>query len=153
MCTRIASSLVLLVLVFVGCFRTGAPVGAAPAAITSEEARTALLRLDSLRVITGNDNDPIFKDLKAGAVVQKDSTTRIGRFIRCDLQAKTWQMHISAPEEHFVAEAEGVFERQADGSWLAITKRSLYLLKGRPEPLQMTAAAKGGARVTLCIWP
>jgi hypothetical protein len=123
--TRIASSLVLLVLVFAGCSRTGASADVAQEAITSEEARTALLRLDSLRVITGNVNDPIFKEIKAGAVVQEDSTTWIGHFIRCDLQAKTWRMSISAPKMHLDAEAEGVVERQADGSWLAATKRSL----------------------------
>ena len=94
-------------------------------AITPEQARAALLKLGSLRMITGGVDDPIFLDLKSGAVVQtEDSVVTIGRYFFCNLKEKTWRMSVSNPRIHFFAGANGRFERQSDGTWRAIRKTS-----------------------------
>lgn len=98
------------------------------AKISAGEARESLLKLKSLRVISGDDNDPVFKDLKTGAIVETETgEIRIGNFIRCDLKKKTWRMHIGVPSmlgRPFAAGAEGIFERQPDGTWAAVEKES-----------------------------
>jgi hypothetical protein len=92
--------------------------------ITPEQARAALLRLHSLRVLTGGEDDPILLDLKSGAIAQTDgSSVTIGRFCSCNLKEKTWQMAFSngrAGRAHFSWGANGRFELQSDGTWLAI---------------------------------
>jgi hypothetical protein len=88
--------------------------------ITPEEARAALLKLKSIRVITGGEDDPIYLDLKTGAIEWTgESTLAIGRFFSCNLKENTWEMTISSPSIHFHATAKGKFERQADGTWSA----------------------------------
>jgi len=89
--------------------------------ITPEQARAALLKLGSLRVITGGEDDPIVLDLKSGVVARtNDSVVNIGRFFSCNLKEKTWQMNVSNPGMHFAAGANGNFEFQSDGTWRAI---------------------------------
>jgi hypothetical protein len=92
--------------------------------ITPEQARAALLKLRSLRVLTGGEDDPIFLDLKSGAIARTGGTSvTIGRFFSCDLKKKTWQMAVGngrTGKAHFSAGANGRFELQSDGTWLAI---------------------------------
>ena len=64
--------------------------------LTPEQARAALLKLRSWRVLTGREDDPIFLDLKSGAVARTDgSRVTIGKFFSCDLKERTWQMAFS----------------------------------------------------------
>ena len=66
--------------------------------ITPDLARAALLELESIRVFTGDDTDPIFLDLQSGTVTWLDeSTVTIGRFMTCNLEEGTWDMTIFAP--------------------------------------------------------
>ena len=89
--------------------------------ITADQARAALLKLDELRMIRGNENDPIYLDLKSGPIVAgADSKFEIGRFVTCDLEANTWRMEIANPAIRFFAFATGTFERQRDGVWRAV---------------------------------
>ena len=105
----------ILVAVAAGCS------GQAKQEITAEEARAALLNLRSIRVITGGKDDPIYVDLTTGSVARvSDSTVTIGKFITCNLKENTWEMSAAAPDIHFFAHSKGRFERQADGTWLAI---------------------------------
>jgi hypothetical protein len=97
----------------------------APQQITPEEARAALLKLKSLRVITGGEDDPIYVDLKTGAIAWIDeSTIDIGKFISCNLKENTWRMGVGNPAMRFAAHAEGRFERGAFGTWRAIQAKS-----------------------------
>ena len=89
--------------------------------ITPEQAREALLKLDSLRVLTGGVDDPIAVDLRTGAIARaNDGAVTIGRLFSCKLQQKTWFMVVSNPSRHFRAGASGKFEFQSDGTWRAI---------------------------------
>jgi hypothetical protein len=93
--------------------------------ITPEQARAALLKLPSIRVITGGEDDPNVLDLKSGAVARTDdSVVTIGRFFSCDLKKKTWEMHVSNPRAHFAAGGKGYFEFQSDGTWRAMETES-----------------------------
>jgi hypothetical protein len=119
----LAGSLVLLLLVgAAGCLRTVDPEALTePPQITAEEARAALLKLESIRVISGKENDPVYVDLKSGAITRvSDSKVEIGSFISCNLKENTWEMSIGNPEIHFHARASGTFERQPNGTWRAI---------------------------------
>jgi hypothetical protein len=117
----ICASLILLVIA-----ATAAYLGKkhADTAITPEQARSALLKLRSLRVLTGGEDDPIAVDLRSGAIAWTDgSSVTIGRFFSCNLKEKTWQMAVSngrTGRGHFSAGANGRFEPQSDGTWLAI---------------------------------
>ena len=89
--------------------------------ITPEQARTALAALESLRVITGDEDDPIFVNLKTGEIRWIDeSTFTIGKFIFCNLKANTWHMSVANEAAHFFAAMEGKFERHSDGVWRAV---------------------------------
>jgi hypothetical protein len=89
--------------------------------ITAEQARAALLNLESIRVLTGGEDDPIFVDLQTGTIAwTNESTVKIGRFISCNLKDNTWQMTVGNPRIHFHADANGIFERESDGTWRAI---------------------------------
>jgi hypothetical protein len=89
--------------------------------ITPEQARTALLKLKSIRVLTGGEDDPIFVDLKTGAIAwTSESTVTIGKFISCNLTERTWRMGVANPDAQFFANAHGRFECHADGTWQAI---------------------------------
>jgi hypothetical protein len=92
--------------------------------ITPEQARAALLKLGSLRVITGGEEDPIALDLKSGAIAWTDgSNVTIGRFFSCNLKEKTWHMAVDngrTGRMHFKAGANGKFEFQSDGTWRAM---------------------------------
>jgi hypothetical protein len=91
--------------------------------ITPEQARAALLKLASVRVITGGEDDPIVLDLKSGAVARtNDSVVTIGRFFSCNLKEKTWRMSVGDPSWHFAAGANGNFEFRSDGTWRAIQR-------------------------------
>jgi hypothetical protein len=96
-----------------------------PPEISPEQARAALLRLGSLRVITGGDDDPIALDLKSGAVARTNgSVVTIGRFFSCNLKETTWEMSVSNRGLRFAAGAKGKFIFQWDGTWLAIETSS-----------------------------
>jgi hypothetical protein len=89
--------------------------------ITAEEARAALLKCPDIRVIRSGEDDPIFVDLKSGAIVQTNSTNvRIGKFVTCNLKNKLWKFGVSNPSMHFSAHVDGRFELQPDGTWRAI---------------------------------
>jgi hypothetical protein len=89
--------------------------------ITPEQARAALLELKSIRVITGDEDDPILKDLRSATIARtNESRITIGRFISCNLKERTWQMSVGNPEIHFHATINGNFEPQSDGTWRAI---------------------------------
>jgi hypothetical protein len=89
--------------------------------ITAEQARAALLQLRDIRVITGGEDDPIFRDLKTSPITRADdSRVTIGKFISCNLKENTWRMELHNDAIHFHAKANGRFERQLDGSWKAI---------------------------------
>src|SRR5262245_54678278 len=83
------------------------------AAITPEQARAALLKLGSLRVVTGGEDDPIAVDLRSGVIAWTDgSNVTIGRFFSCNLQEKTWRMGVTNGRTgrlHFSAGANGRF--------------------------------------------
>ena len=96
-----------------------------PPEISPEQARAALLRLGSLRVITGGEDDPIALDLKSGSVVRTNgSVVNIGRYFSCDLKEKTWEMRVSNRGLRFAAGAKGKFFFQWDGTWLAVETSS-----------------------------
>jgi hypothetical protein len=96
-----------------------------PPEISPEQARSALLRLGSLRVITGGEDDPIALDLKSVAVARTNgSVVTIGRFFSCNLKEKTWEMSVSNRSLRFAAGAKGKFIFQWDGTWLAIETSS-----------------------------
>lgn len=89
--------------------------------IKPEAARRALMKLKSLRVISSNEDDPIYVDLKTAEIQWIDDTSiRIGRFIVCDLKTNTWQMSISNSNANFFAMANGTFKRLANGRWRAV---------------------------------
>jgi hypothetical protein len=94
--------------------------------ITLEQARAALLKLDSLPRYRSGENDPILLDLKSGAVAQtSDSIVTIGRFFSLNLKEKTWRMSVhfeypGHPKMNFSAAANGKFEYQSDATWRAI---------------------------------
>jgi hypothetical protein len=92
--------------------------------LTPEQARAALLKLRSWRVLTGREDDPIFLDLKSGPIARTDgSRVKIGRLFSCDLKERTWQMAFSngrTGKAHFSTSANGRFELQSDGTWRAI---------------------------------
>ena len=92
--------------------------------IRPEQARAALLALDSLRAIKRGKDEPVFLDLKRGELFRTDDATlRIGKFITCDPKQKTWQMSISNGLKgrlHYSENVQGIFQRQPDGSWRAI---------------------------------
>ena len=93
--------------------------------ITPEQARAALLKLNSLPRYLSGENDPIRLDLKTGAVTRiNDPVATIGRFFSCNLKEKTWQMSFSitgaTPKMNFATGAHGKFEFQPDGTWKAI---------------------------------
>ena len=88
--------------------------------ITPEQARAALLELKSIRVISGGEDDPVFVNLKTGAITwTSGSTVNIGSFISCNLNDRTWKMEVG-DGARFHASANGTFERQSDGTWRAI---------------------------------
>jgi hypothetical protein len=100
--------------------------------LTREQARAALLKLVSIRIITGGEGDPIVLDLKSGAVARtNDSVVTIGSFFSCSLKEKTWRMSVSNPRMHFAGDANGNFEFQSDGTWRAIQKGWLHNVGGR----------------------
>ena len=124
-----ASLLVVAIVAAAGCLgkhRPDVPGKKTPmeTEITPEQARAALQRLRSLRVLTGGEDDPVFLDLKSGAIAGTDgSSVTIGKFFSCNLKEKTWQMAVSngrTGRAHFSAGANGRFELQSDGTWLAI---------------------------------
>jgi hypothetical protein len=127
-----ASLIVLAIPAAAGCTGKHGPDGRGEPArtgpeITPEEARAALLKLDSLRVVTGGEFDPVVLDLKFGAISRTNaSVVTIGKFFSCNLKAKTWQMGLRNPQTHFGAGASGRFEFQSDGRWRAI-KESGYI--------------------------
>jgi hypothetical protein len=86
------------------------------------------LKLSSLRVVAGGEDDPIAVDLRSGAIAwTSGSSLTIGRFISCDLKEKTWRMAVDngrAGRLHFAAGASGRFEWQSDGTWRAIVTDS-----------------------------
>jgi hypothetical protein len=94
--------------------------------ITPEQARAALLKLDSLPRYKSGENDPILLDLKSGAVARtSDSIATIGKVFSLNLKEKTWRMSVSFeyaghPKMNFAAGANGKFEYQSDGTWRAI---------------------------------
>jgi hypothetical protein len=93
-----------------------------PPEITAEQARAALLKHTSLRVIFGGEDDPIALDLKSGAIARTDdSVVTIGKFFCCNLKERTWRMSVSNPAIHFATGANGYFEFQSDGTWRAVT--------------------------------
>ncbi len=122
----IGASLILLTMASAGCLGKkhpdvpGEKTQTNPT-ITPEQARAALLKLGSLRVLTGGADDPIAVDLRSGSIARTDSSSvTIGKFFSCNLKEKTWQMAVSNPSIHFRAGANGTFELQSDGTWLAI---------------------------------
>ena len=82
------------------------------------------MKLGSLRVVTGGEDDPIAVDLRSGAIAWTNgSSVTIGRFFSCNLKEKTWHMAVDngrAGRAHFAAGANGRFELQSDGTWRAI---------------------------------
>jgi hypothetical protein len=117
----IGASLILLAIAAGGVYLWKKPM---EPAITPEQARAALLKLGRLRVITGGEGDPIAVDLRSGAITWTDaSRLTIGRFFSCNLREKTWRMAFSngrTGRAHFSTGANGRFEWQSDGTWLAI---------------------------------
>jgi hypothetical protein len=93
--------------------------------ITPEQARSALLKLDSLPRYLSGEADPIRLDLKTGAIARtNDSVVTIGKFFSCNLKEKTWKMSFgligATPKMNFATSAEGKFEFQPNGTWRAI---------------------------------
>jgi hypothetical protein len=96
-----------------------------PPEISPEQARAALLRLGSLRVITGGEDDPIALDLKSAAVSRTNgSVVTIGKYFSCNLKEKTWEMSVSNRGLRFAAGAKGKFIFRWDGTWVAIETSS-----------------------------
>ncbi len=93
--------------------------------ITPEQARGALLKLDRLPRYESGENDPILLDLKSGAVTRTGDFVSIGRFFSFNPNEKTWRMSVrfeypAHAKMNFSAGANGRFELQSDGTWLAI---------------------------------
>lgn len=89
--------------------------------IEPEAARSALMTLKSLRVIRGDEDDPIFVELKTGEIHWIDETTiRIGRFVVCELKTNSWYLSFSNKRARFFFSANGIFKRRANGTWRAV---------------------------------
>ena len=100
--------------------------------ITPEQARAALLKLPSVRVITGGEDDPIFLDLKSGAVARtNDSVVTIGSFFSCNLKEKTWQMSVSNAVASLCRRCERHFRIPIRWSVAGHTKGFLHIVGGR----------------------
>jgi len=113
-------SLLLPLLLAAGC---GGDRTVDPESIDSAQAHAALMKGRVFKVLVNDDNDPVVRGVRDGPITpQPDGTIIFRRFVHADLKAKTWRFRISNPKMHFLAEAEGVFERQPDGSWLAVTR-------------------------------